>query len=274
MLRTKRLVMLSAVLGVCCAAAARATPAVTVSLSSSLNELVVQPGDPIDWLIEFSVSTGNNAGLALLSVDFIQNKLNPGKLAILSAHEVPAGMDDFARPDGISSPGSGGYRGTQLGTDCYADLYCIGGAQNTFGVAGTSMGTDIYVDGGVGQSGTETLAEGEFDAPETRGVYIFHIENVEANVLVSVESPDPSPVHDGLMLYSLDPSSFYIIVCPGDVDGDGDVELDDLTAVLAAYDTCLEDPGYDPDADLNRDDCVDLLDLGIVTANYGSVCTE
>lgn len=275
MSRTKRLVMLTALLGACCAAAARANPTVSLSLTSSLNELVVQPGDSIDWTIQFGVSIGDNAGLALISVDLIQNKLNPSKLAIPQADAVPAGMADFARPAGISSPGTDGYCGTQVGTDCYANLYCIGGAQNTFGVAGTNMGTDIYVDGGVGQSGTETLASGALTAPETPGIYIFQIDNVEANVLVSVETPpDPSPVYDDLMLYSLDPSSFYIIVCPGDVDGNGIVDANDLADVLTAYGSCLGDLDYNPDADFNRDDCVDGTDLGIVLTNYGEVCTD
>ncbi len=57
---------------------------------------------------------------------------------------------------------------------------------------------------------------------------------------------------------------------PGDVDGDGDVDLEDLAALLAAYGTCLGDPTYNPDADLDGDDCVDLEDLAILLANYGA----
>jgi hypothetical protein len=55
----------------------------------------------------------------------------------------------------------------------------------------------------------------------------------------------------------------------GDIDGDGDVDLADLAAMLAAYGTCDGDAGYNPDADLDGDDCVGLADLATLLANYG-----
>ncbi len=57
---------------------------------------------------------------------------------------------------------------------------------------------------------------------------------------------------------------------PGDVDGDGDVDLGDLASLLATYDLCAGDPGYDDRADFNGDDCVDLADLAVLLANYGT----
>ncbi|MFQ5805223.1 MAG: WD40/YVTN/BNR-like repeat-containing protein [Phycisphaerae bacterium] len=56
----------------------------------------------------------------------------------------------------------------------------------------------------------------------------------------------------------------------GDVDGDGDVDLNDLAALLAAYGTCTNDPGYNPAADLDDSGCLDLADLAILLANYGA----
>ena len=55
----------------------------------------------------------------------------------------------------------------------------------------------------------------------------------------------------------------------GDLDDDGDVDLADLAALLAAYGTCVGDPGYNPDADLDGDGCVDLADLAALLSNYG-----
>jgi hypothetical protein len=266
-----------AVLAALMAMPSLADPAVTVSVHSSLAGEVVQPEyDYIDWKITFSASTGDNDGVALILVDFVQSELNPGRFAIPIATAVPDGMQGFADPNGFSNVGPGGYLGTPLGTDCYANLYQIGGAQNTFGVAGTSMGQDIDVDPNVGlDPNAQTLASGEFEAPSERGLYIFYVANAVANVLDpnSVSSPpDPSPVSEAGIIYA--GASFVIIVCPGDVNGDGEVDMEDLGQLLAAFDKCEEDEGYDPEADLNNDGCVDILDLGVLLPNLDTVCNE
>ena len=56
---------------------------------------------------------------------------------------------------------------------------------------------------------------------------------------------------------------------PGDVDGDGDVDLSDLALLLAVYGTCEGDPGYDPAADFDGNGCIDLSDLATLLAHYG-----
>lgn len=56
---------------------------------------------------------------------------------------------------------------------------------------------------------------------------------------------------------------------PGDLDGDGDVDLIDLTALLAAYGSCSGDPAYIPAGDLDSSGCIDLIDLSTLLANYG-----
>jgi hypothetical protein len=56
----------------------------------------------------------------------------------------------------------------------------------------------------------------------------------------------------------------------GDVDGDGDVDLADLSALLAAYEACDGDTFYNPDADFDGSGCVDLTDLATLLAAYGS----
>jgi hypothetical protein len=52
---------------------------------------------------------------------------------------------------------------------------------------------------------------------------------------------------------------------PGDLDGDGDVELDDLAMLLASY-------GLDDGGDVDGDGDTDLSDLAALLANYGEVC--
>jgi hypothetical protein len=56
---------------------------------------------------------------------------------------------------------------------------------------------------------------------------------------------------------------------PGDVDGDGDVDLNDLALLLSAYGACEGDPNYNPAADIDNSGCVDLTDLAALLSNYG-----
>jgi len=60
--------------------------------------------------------------------------------------------------------------------------------------------------------------------------------------------------------------------CPGDLDGDMEVDLADLASLLAAYGTCQGDAGYDSVADIDNSGCVDLADLATLLAHYGTVC--
>jgi len=58
----------------------------------------------------------------------------------------------------------------------------------------------------------------------------------------------------------------------GDINGDGIVDIADLTIVAVAYGQFEGEPGYNPEADLNKDGIVDIADISIVTMNYGNMC--
>ena len=112
-----------------------AAQTVTVDLVSSVDGTTIAPGATVDWQIDFSVSSGDNAGLALLIADLNQDAGNPETLDLPPASGVPGAMSNFSRPDGISNPGEGtpttGYPGVQRGTPGALNLVQIGGAQNT-----------------------------------------------------------------------------------------------------------------------------------------------
>jgi hypothetical protein len=46
----------------------------------------------------------------------------------------------------------------------------------------------------------------------------------------------------------------------GDLDNDGNVDLDDYWAFLDSYGTCVGNPKYNPAADMDGDGCITLLD--------------
>jgi hypothetical protein len=93
------------------------------------------------------------------------------------------------------------------------------------------------------------------------GVYVSYREDL-----------DPEHTWNAARPPSLDALSVTepVSEIPGDVDGDGDVDLTDLASLLAAYGTGTGDPDYNPNADFDDDGDVDLTDLATLLANYGT----
>jgi hypothetical protein len=61
------------------------------------------------------------------------------------------------------------------------------------------------------------------------------------------------------------------VLCKGDLDTDGDVDVDDLDRFARAFGSVSGMANYDAAADLNGDDDVDASDLAIITSNFGSI---
>ena len=57
---------------------------------------------------------------------------------------------------------------------------------------------------------------------------------------------------------------------PGDLDGDGDVDLNDLAELLGRYGSCVGEPTYDSNADFDDSGCIDLSDLAYLLGYYGT----
>jgi hypothetical protein len=56
---------------------------------------------------------------------------------------------------------------------------------------------------------------------------------------------------------------------PGDFNGDGQVEFNDLMIFALAYGSCEGDDNWDSRCDLNSDGCIEFNDLMIFALHYG-----
>ncbi len=280
-------------LGIACATAGLllAAPAgadtVTVALTSPQNGATVSAGDTINWEIAFTVSAGDNFGLALLATDLRQADTNPGFLDIPPGAAVPVAMSNFSRPAGISNPGESnpttGYTGLQRGTPGRRNLVQIGGGQNTFGQAnvGGGVGENATVVLGVGQSGSVQLAAGSFAAPAAPGTYTFSLANTLANTLDS-ESLTPAFWRVAAATVVTTPNSFTFTVqdqtvLRGDVNCDGSIDFFDIDPFLLAL---FDLPAYQSQfcggsiatADVDCSGGVDFFDIDPFLACLFSTC--
>lgn len=60
--------------------------------------------------------------------------------------------------------------------------------------------------------------------------------------------------------------------CPGDVNGDGTVNLNDLAALLSAFGSSTGDPTFNLGADFDSNGTIDLSDLAVLLAAFGEDC--
>ena len=65
--------------------------------------------------------------------------------------------------------------------------------------------------------------------------------------------------------------STVIIVYPGDVDADKDVDIYDVVKITGVYDSKYPDPQYSPNSDIDCNGHINIYDVVLCTANYGYV---
>jgi hypothetical protein len=59
------------------------------------------------------------------------------------------------------------------------------------------------------------------------------------------------------------------VTIPGDVDGNGKVDMRDIGLICMAYGSYPGHPKWNPNADINDDGKVDMRDIGIACMHYG-----
>ena len=135
---------------------------------------------------------------------------------------------------------------------------------------------DITNDGGANWVNVETVGP---SGSETGGGWRFHEfvvdQLITPNSTVQLRFVAEDLSRDSLVEAGVDDLAVQYFnctpvgsPCPGDIDGDDDIDLSDLGVLLAEF-GCA---GPTCEADVDNDDDVDLSDLGIVLAGFGVPC--
>jgi len=59
----------------------------------------------------------------------------------------------------------------------------------------------------------------------------------------------------------------------GDVDGNGTVNIVDISAVAIVFGAKFDSPEYNEDVDFNLDGVINIIDIASAAANFGGSCT-
>jgi len=145
--------------------------------------------------------------------------------------------------------------------------------------AGASPNADIFeveISNGGGWLNVETVGP---TGPETSGGWFYHefrvADFVVPNDVVRIRFIASDEGSGSIVEAAVDDLSVFdfdcdAAPCPGDLDGSGTIDLGDLSIVLANYGT--QSGATAEQGDLNGDGDVDLEDLAAILAIYGSTC--
>jgi C1A family cysteine protease len=133
-----------------------------------------------------------------------------------------------------------------------------------------SLRVGVSNDGGASWTNVENITyRQEWTRAEWNvGDYVTPTDQVQVRFVVS-DSPNNSLVEALVDDFQIEALECESVTCPGDLNGDGVIDLDDLTILLGNYGMSGAAP---EDGDINGDGMVDLVDLAALLEVYGTTC--
>lgn len=185
---------------------------------------------------------------------FVFNGNQPGYVTDMPL-SVPAGLIDplaqYDHDEGVSVIGGFVYRGAKIPP--LVGRYVFGDFARTF----NNDGRLFYLDG------SNAIREFQLVGQSELGLSLLGFgQDAQGELYVLANATGVPFGNSGVVL--------RIGTRVGDLDADGDVDLADLAALLAAYGSCTGDPGYNGAGDFDDSGCVDLSDLAMLLSVYGS----
>jgi len=125
-----------------------------------------------------------------------------------------------------------------------------------------------YGSSNIGSVNVEDLAPNE----ELTFMYVWNTKGFPActNYTINVEAtpvPEETNLADNYMI-----DGHVKIKIPGDINGDGTVDIKDIAIVAIAFGSFPGHPRWNPQADLYKDGKIDIRDIAIVARNFGKTC--
>lgn len=127
----------------------------------------------------------------------------------------------------------------------------------------------------------------EFRQPGTTNVITSRSATLGPNGEFSISAPSPPGIYDIAIKYkhwlrrvtrvdltNSDLSGVEILLVNGDTDWNNEVNLLDVALIYLAFGKALGDPGYRPEADMDHDYEITLVDFAIVATNFGMAGDE